>query len=201
MTEHDKASFGSAAQQQPSAGFASLSGPLLAGSRAATGPGGAAAVSVPLLSSCQAAATAKRRGAVTAGLEAVIAHLLLAAAAVTGTAPTLVLPTDQTATAAVNATAVRNGIATSAATVAPLLPAGDVVTAAATAPLLLTGKAAATSSHWQHSYNCSSSSLWQLQLLLLFPLGEFVPSHVWSHIKRLARAHTVRPSHVIRRGH
>ena len=140
-SEHDRASFGSAAQQQPTAGSASLSAPLPPDSRAVTRPvstallpGGAAAVSVPLLSNGQAAdgesaahllSTGK---AAAPGPEAVSAPLRPAAKAVAGAASAPLLPTGQPA----------------AAMATPLLSAGKAVTAAATAPHLPAGKAAAT---------------------------------------------------------
>ncbi len=151
LGQNSKAGFGSAAQQQPAAGSASLSGPLLPGIGAATGPvstallpGGAAAVSLPLLPTGKAAgreipaplfATGK---AAAAGPEAVSAPPL-PAKGVTGAAPSPLLPTDQAAAAAVNAAPVANGITTAAATATPLLHAGK---AAAMTPLLLSGKAA-----------------------------------------------------------
>ena len=145
LGQNSKVSFGSDAQQQPAAGTASFSHPLLPGSKAATGPvstaalpGSAAAVSVPLLPTGKAAGgeitaplLATGKAAAAAGPEAVSAPLL---------------PDVQSVTGAVSAAPVPNGITTAAAAVAaaPLLPNGKTVNAAATAPLLSTGKAALT---------------------------------------------------------
>ena len=149
-SEHDRASFGSAAQQQPTAGSASLSAPLPPDSRAVTRPvstallpGGAAAVSVPLLSNGQAAdgesaahllSTGK---AAAPGPEAVSAPLRPAAKAVAGAASAPLLPTGQPAAA--TATPLRSG---KAAATALLPPTGK---AAKTAPLHPSRKSAVPS--------------------------------------------------------
>jgi len=168
LGQNSKVSFGSDAQQQPAAGTASFSHPLLPGSKAASGPistaalpGSAAAVSVPLLPTGKAAGgeitaplLATGKAAAAAGPEAVSAPLLPDVQSVTGAASAPLLPTDQAAAAAawsvgrrgaVNAAPVPNGITTAAAAAAPLLPNGKTLNAAATAPLLSTGKAPPTS--------------------------------------------------------
>ncbi len=158
LGQNSKASFGSAAQQQPAAGSASLAHPLLPGSKAATGPvstaalpGSAAAVSVPLLPTGKAAGgeitaplLATGKAAAATGPKAVSAPLLPAGKGVTGAASAPLLPTGQAAAAAVNAAPVPHGITTAVAAATPVLPAGKAVNAAATAPVLLTGKAAPT---------------------------------------------------------
>ncbi len=155
LGQNSKASFGSAAQQQPAAGSASLSHPLLPGSKAATGPvstallpGGAAAAGVPLLPTGKAAGGATTAHLLSAGKaaaadpEAVSAPLLPAGKGVAGAGPALLLPTDQTAAAAVKAAPVPNGIATAAAAATPLLPAGKT---APTANLLPSSNSAVSS--------------------------------------------------------
>ncbi len=145
LGKNGKASFGSAAQQPPAAGSASLSAPL-PDSKAATGPVsaalppcGAAAVgeplpltgkaageevTVPLLSPGKAAATGA--GAATA--------LLPACKAVAGVAPPPHLPIGKATAAAPGPEAIT----------APLLSAGEALAGAVPAPLLPTGQAAAT---------------------------------------------------------
>ena len=146
LGQNSKATFGSAVQQQPAAGSASLSAALLPGSKAGTGPvsaallpGSAAAAGVPLLPTGKAAGREIAAPLLSAGTAAAAGPDVQS---VTGAASAPLLPSGQAAATTVNAAAVSNGIATSAATVAPLLPAGKAVTAAPTAPLLPTGKAA-----------------------------------------------------------
>ncbi len=148
LGHNSKATFGSAVQQQPAAGSASLSAALLPGSKAATGPvsaallpGSAAAAGVPLLPTGKAAGQEIATPLLSTGTAAAAGPDVQS---VTGAASAPLVPSGQAAATTVNAAAVSNGIATSAATVAPLLPAGKAVTAAPTAPLFPTGKAAAT---------------------------------------------------------